>query len=133
MTGTQPANGIEGYEVILTDSAAEVVRGAFESEQVNPETSYLRIGAKPGGCSGYRFEMDYSDKNQLSGKDVVYQSQGVNLVVEKTCLTDILGSLEIDYQTGSMMERGFKFRRLSTGAMCGCGESFTPIKQEASQ
>ena len=25
------------------------------------------------------------------------------------------------------MERGFKFRRLINGALCGCGESFAPI------
>ncbi|MEE8435482.1 MAG: iron-sulfur cluster assembly accessory protein [bacterium] len=115
-------------EVLLTENAANVVLEAFTDEKVDPSKAYLRIGAHPGGCSGYMFDMDYSEAGQVTGDDTVFVRHGVNIVVNSQCLHDILGSVEIDYQTGSMMERGFKFRRLVNGALCGCGESFAPIK-----
>jgi iron-sulfur cluster assembly protein len=118
------------HQVVLTEKAAQVVREAFEAEKVAPASAFLRVGARAGGCSGYKFEMDYADADQVSEQDLVFNTRGINVVVDRTCLTDILGSVEIDYQTGSMVERGFKFRRLSEGAACGCGESFAPVKPE---
>ncbi|MCH7862053.1 MAG: iron-sulfur cluster assembly accessory protein [Proteobacteria bacterium] len=115
-------------KVLLTENAAKVVLEAFTDEKVDPSKAYLRIGAHPGGCSGYMFDMDYGEAEQVTGEDTVFVRHGVNIVVNSQCLNDILGSVEIDYQTGSMMERGFKFRRLINGALCGCGESFAPIK-----
>ena len=118
-----------GYEIRLTEKAAHVVREAFEHEGVDPAQSYLRVGAHPGGCSGYKFDMDYADAAQLGDRDEVFESNGVKVVVDREVLNDVLGSLEIDYQTGSMVDRGFKFHQIIEGALCGCGESFTPIKQ----
>jgi len=119
----------ENFEVTVTEKAADVIREAFEAEQVEAGRSHLRVGAIPGGCSGYKFDMDYADADQVTDKDRVFESHGVRVVVDEACLNDILGSIEIDYQTGSMVERGFKFRRLINGAMCGCGESFAPVKE----
>lgn len=121
-----PTSGGEA-EVLLTEKAAKVVLEAFTDEKVDPSEAYLRIGAHPGGCSGYMFDMDYSEAGQVTGEDTVFVRHGVNIVVNSQCLQEILGSVEIDYQTGSMIERGFKFRRLINGALCGCGESFAPI------
>lgn len=118
------------YEIRLTEKAAQVVREAFEAEQVEASKAFLRVGAHPGGCSGYKFEMDYADASQVSDNDEVFRSNGVQVVVERTMLNDVLGSLEIDFQTGNMLERGFKFRQLAEGVVCGCGESFAPVKQQ---
>jgi iron-sulfur cluster assembly protein len=118
------------YEIRITDKAAQVVREAFVHEQVDPAQSFLRIGAHPGGCSGYKFDMDYADASQVGESDQVFESNGVKVVVDRTLLNDVLGSLEIDYQLGSLVERGFKFRQVQDGGVCGCGESFTPVKQQ---
>jgi iron-sulfur cluster assembly protein len=117
------------YEIRLTDKAAQVVREAFEAERVDAANAYLRVGAHPGGCSGYKFDMDYADASQVSAEDEVFESNGVKVVVQRAMLNDVLGSLEIDFQTGSMVERGFKFHQVIDGGTCGCGESFTPVKQ----
>jgi iron-sulfur cluster assembly protein len=118
------------HEIRLTEKAAQVVREAFESEQVDAAQAYLRVGAHPGGCSGYKFDMDYADASQLSADDEVFESNGVKVAVDRTMLNDVLGSLEIDFQTGSMLERGFKFHQIVEGAVCGCGESFAPVKAQ---
>ena len=118
------------YEIRLTDKAAQVVREAFRAEQVDPAAAYLRVGARPGGCSGFRFDMDYADASQVTDGDQVFESNGVKVVVDRETLNDVLGSLEIDFQSGNLMERGFKFRQLTESGMCGCGESFAPVKPQ---
>ena len=75
--------------------------------------------------------MDFAEAKDVTGQDQTFVSQGVNVVVEWACLTDVLGSIEIDYQTGNMIEQGFKFRQLINGVQCGCGESFAPVKPKA--
>ena len=120
----------QDFEVRLTEKAAQVVREAFSAENVDPAQSFLRVGAHAGGCSGYKFDMDYADASQLTGTDRVFESHGIRLVVDGACLTEILGSVEIDFQTGNVMERGFRFRQLFDGATCGCGESFAPVKEQ---
>jgi iron-sulfur cluster assembly protein len=118
------------YEIRLTEKAAQVVREAFQAEQVDAAQAYLRVGAKPGGCSGYKYDMDYADSSQVREGDQVFESNGVKVVVNREMLNDVLGSVEIDFQTGNMMERGFKFHPIVDGAVCGCGESFAPVKSQ---
>lgn len=120
----------EQHEVRLTEKAAQIVLEAFQAEQVDASDAYLRVGAHPGGCSGYKFDIDYADAAQVTDADVVFQSSGVRVAVDRACLNNILGSVEIDFQSGNLVEQGFKFRRIVNGAMCGCGESFEPIKPQ---
>ena len=119
----------EAYSIELTDKAAKVVHDAFDAESVDKDQAFVRIGARPGGCSGYKFDMDFAESADRKDSDTVFESRGIRILVDTTCLSDILGSLEIDYKYGNMMEQGFSFRRISSGALCGCGESFTPIKE----
>jgi iron-sulfur cluster assembly protein len=123
---------LPSYSVQLTEKAARVVREAFAAEKVDPATAYVRVGAKPGGCSGYKYTLDFAEGSAVSPNDQVFESQGVKLVVEKACLSEVLGSVEIDYQDKNIVEQGFKFRPLTDSATCGCGESFQPVKSKAS-
>ncbi len=112
----------------VTEKAAAEIKNLLEREDT-PE-GVLRVRIIPGGCSGYKFDMDYADGSQINEDDRVFVSNGIKVVVDKGCLEEVLGSLEIDYQSGNPVESGFKFRQLINGALCGCGESFTPIKQQ---
>ena len=118
----------EDYQIVLTEKAARVIHEAFDAEQVDKEQAFVRVGAHPGGCSGYKYDMDFAEDAQRQTTDQVFQSRGIRILVDRSCLTDILGSLEIDYKDGNMIEQGFAFRQLASGAQCGCGESFTPVK-----
>jgi Fe-S cluster assembly iron-binding protein IscA len=53
---------------------------------------------------------------------------GVTIVVDEKILNEIIGDVEVDYKKGNLIEQGFIFKRLKYGHVCGCGESFTPIK-----
>ena len=47
-------------QVILSKRAAQVFKEAFSGEGKSPEESYMRIGAKPSGCSGWKYEMEWN-------------------------------------------------------------------------
>lgn len=115
-------------QVELTEKAAEVFKEACQAEEKTLEESYMRVMALPGGCSGYKYGLEWNSSDQVDQDDVVQRSQEVQIVVKKQQLTDILGPLQIDYSTASMVEQGFVFKQLTGGRQCGCGESFTAVK-----
>ena len=55
-------------------------------------------------------------------------SREVSVIVDREALTDILGPIKIDYSEKNLVEQGFVFEQLINGHQCGCGESFTPVK-----
>ena len=126
------AETASAYRVQLTEKAAAVIRQAFTAEKVDPGAGFVRVGAKPGGCSGFKYDMSFAERGQVTDADQVFASHGIQLVVERSCLADVLGSVEIDYQDKNIVEQGFKFRPLNpeTG-LCGCGESFQAVKSHA--
>jgi iron-sulfur cluster assembly protein len=115
-------------EVMLTDRAAQVFKEACEAEGSSLEDTFLRIGARPGGCSGWKYELESSKLEEVGPNDVQIRSRNVSVVVDRVALTDILGPLKIDFSDKNLVEQGFVFEQLQTGHQCGCGESFTPVK-----
>lgn len=116
------------HRVEVTPKAAQIILEAFAEQNVNASQGYLRLGSRPGGCSGFKYTMDFAEASQVTPDDVTFSSQGVNVVVKRKDLEDVLGSVLVDYKDGSVMERGFTFRPLGEQAVCGCGQSFTPVK-----
>ena len=115
-------------EVILTERAAQVFKEACEAEGSNLGETFLRIGARPGGCSGWKYELKSNTSQDVGPNDVQIRSKKVSVVVDREALTDILGPLRIDFSDKNLVEQGFVFEQLRTGHQCGCGESFTPVK-----
>ena len=123
---TQPTNSLP--QVRLTERAAEVFKESCLAESHSLQESYLRIGAHPGGCSGYKYDLEWNSPQDVKPTDVRLSSQGIQIVVDKTCLTEVLGPVEIDYTNKTLVEQGFVFTQLIQGHQCGCGESFVPVK-----
>ncbi len=106
----------------ITPRAAEQVKSVLDGEQI-----LLRIDAVKGGCSGYKYTLDATES--IAPNDVQFSSNGLILIADSSRLNDILGSLEIDYQDGNLVEQGFTFKPISAGdTNCGCGKSFAPVK-----
>ncbi len=82
----------------------------------------LRLGTKKSGCTGFAYVVDYADES--TPDDVVFESFGVKLIVDKTSLQQIEG-LEVDYVKNGALNQGFEFRNPNVKEMCGCGESFS--------
>ena len=114
--------------VVLTERAAQVFKDSCEAEGLNLQDTFLRIGARPGGCSGWKYELESNSPEDVGPNDIKILSQDVSVIVDREALTDILGAIRIDYSDKNLVEQGFVFEQLINGHQCGCGESFTPVR-----
>ena len=115
-----------GCELKITEKAASVFKDMITDEKKDPENSYLRVGANSGGCSGWKYSLDFED--MIDPEDLTFEQYDVKLVVDEKILNEIIGDVEVDYRIGNLVEQGFIFKRLKYAHVCGCGESFTPLK-----
>ena len=97
----------------------EKAKNIFKESTEDP---YLRIGARKGGCSGWTFTLD-SDTG-VDSTDSLFDDF---LIIDTEQHETIIGDLLVDYRDDNIVEQGFTFKRLGSGLVCGCGESFTPV------
>ena len=114
--------------VVLTERAAQIFKESCEAEGLTLQDTFLRIGARPGGCSGWKYDLESNSPEDVGPNDIQILSQDVSVIVDREALTDILGPIRIDYSDKNLVEQGFVFEQLTTGHQCGCGESFTPVR-----
>ena len=114
--------------IILTERAAQVFKESCEAEGLSLQKTFLRIGAKPGGCSGWKYELESNSPEDIGPNDIQMLTNNVSVIVDREELTEILGPVRIDYSDKNLVEQGFIFEQLINGNQCGCGESFTPIR-----
>ena len=114
--------------IMLTERAAQVFKDSCEAEGLTLQDTFLRIGARPGGCSGWKYELESNSPEDVGPNDIKILSQEVSVIVDREALTDILGAIRIDYSDKNLVEQGFVFEQLINGHQCGCGESFTPVR-----
>ena len=115
-----------GCELKITEKAASDFKEMIADENKDPENSYLRVGANSGGCSGWKYSLDFEDT--IDPVDLTFEQYGVTIVVDEKILNEIFRDVEVDYRIGNLVEQGFIFKRLKYAHVCGCGESFTPVK-----
>ena len=58
------------HHIQVTDKAISVFKDSFTAENIDPSETYVRVGAKPGGCSGWTFLIETTDKKE--SKDDIY-------------------------------------------------------------
>jgi iron-sulfur cluster assembly protein len=80
-----------------------------------------------GGCSGFQYALAFDKRKET---DMVFERDGVNVVVDKTSMQFVFGS-EVDYVDG-LQGAGFAVNNPNVVAACGCGSSFT-VKDEAEE
>ena len=104
--------------ISLTESAAERVRRHIAERGRGVG---LRLGVKASGCSGFSYVVDYAD--DVGSDDLVFDSHGVKVVVDRTQLAAVDGT-QIDFVRQGLNEI-FRFDNPNARAQCGCGESFS--------
>ena len=102
----------------LTEEAASHMKRLIMEK---PEISGIRVGVEGGGCSGFRYKMDFEKEPKET--DRVIERNGVTLYVDKKSYLYLTGTT-IDY-LDTLNGAGFKFINPAAKRMCGCGESFS--------
>jgi iron-sulfur cluster insertion protein len=105
--------------VTITASAARRV-AALIAEEANANLR-LRLSVSGGGCSGFQYGFSLDDSRL--DDDVVFERDGVTVVVDSTSLDLIQGS-EIDF-VEELVGSSFQVRNPNATSSCGCGNSFS--------
>lgn len=105
--------------ITLTDPAAKKVKELIEAEE-NPDLA-LRVAVRPGGCSGFSYEMFFD--TDISDADQVADFGGVKVAVDEQSAS-LLDGASLDYKEG-LMEAGFTLSNPNAKSSCGCGQSFS--------
>src|SRR3712207_8345144 len=69
----------EATIVNITDNAAEKVKTLMAQE--GEEDLALRIGVRPGGCSGFQYSIYFDD--EIADDDEVFETKGVRVLVDR--------------------------------------------------
>src|SRR4051812_34654767 len=104
----------------VTEAAANAAKRKLENRGT-PEAC-VRVGVKGGGCSGFKYVIQYEDESE-SEKDSVVESMGVKFLIDSRSLKMLKGTT-LDYVKALMFE-GFRFLNPREVKECGCGTSFS--------
>jgi iron-sulfur cluster assembly protein/iron-sulfur cluster insertion protein len=103
----------------LTDSAAAKVKDLLVAE--NDPDLVLRVAVRPGGCSGYSYEMFFD--SDVSDEDTISEFGGIKVAIDPAS-APLLGGATLDYKDG-LQGAGFHVSNPNASRSCGCGQSFS--------
>lgn len=106
--------------ITISDRGKSQLVKLMSESNVKPETHYLRVGVKGGGCSGLSYELGFDIiKNE---SDNLVETNPINILVDKKSFLYLFGT-ELDFSDG-LNGKGFQFINPNASRTCGCGESF---------
>jgi iron-sulfur cluster assembly accessory protein len=105
--------------ITLTDTAAAKVAELLEQEG-NPALA-LRVAVRPGGCSGFSYEMFFD--SDLADDDLLSSYGSVRVVVDPSSSQLLIGAT-LDYKD-ALQGGGFSINNPNATRSCGCGQSFS--------
>lgn len=105
--------------ITLTEPAAAKVKDLIAAE--GDDRLALRVAVRPGGCSGFSYEMFFD--TDVNDDDVTADFSGVKVVVDPTS-AQLLDGATLDYKD-TLNEAGFAIDNPNATRTCGCGQSFS--------
>lgn len=106
--------------ITLTDAASTKVKDLLAEEA--EDTLALRVAVRPGGCSGYSYEMFFD--GDFADDDISAEfGTGVRVVVDPSS-AQLLNGATLDYKDG-LQQAGFSIDNPNAQSSCGCGQSFS--------
>ncbi|HZB60726.1 MAG TPA: iron-sulfur cluster insertion protein ErpA [Actinomycetota bacterium] len=104
--------------ITLTDNAAAKVAELIAQESDDLLT--LRVAVRPGGCSGFSYEMFFDAESDPEDHQAVFGT--VKVRVDPASAQHIAGAT-LDYRDG-LQGAGFHIENPNAQRSCGCGQSF---------
>jgi iron-sulfur cluster assembly protein/iron-sulfur cluster insertion protein len=107
--------------ITLTDAAATKVRELLEAEGATDLA--LRVAVRPGGCSGFAYEMFFDGDIAADDEQATFGDGSVRVVVDPAS-AQLLEGATLDYKDG-LNQAGFSITNPNATRSCGCGQSFS--------
>ena len=85
----------------------------------------VRLGVKPGGCSGTTYVLEFEPQAGPQDQTVALGEFEVAIAPQDVPL---LTGLEVDF-VDSLVGGGFRFKNPNAARTCGCGSSFKPRQE----
>ncbi|MGC8464796.1 MAG: iron-sulfur cluster insertion protein ErpA [Acidimicrobiales bacterium] len=120
MATSQISIGRKPTVISLTPTAVAKV-GELLAQEEGSESLVLRVAVKPGGCSGYSYDMFFD--SEVEEDDIVSTFETVKVAVDPASAALIKGA-SLDYQDG-LSGAGFHISNPNAQKTCGCGSSFS--------
>jgi iron-sulfur cluster assembly accessory protein len=105
--------------ITLTDTAATKVKELLDAEGAGELA--LRVAVRPGGCSGFSYEMFFD--GDIAPDDQQATFGPVQVVVDPAS-AQLLEGATLDYKDG-LNQAGFAITNPNASRTCGCGQSFS--------
>jgi iron-sulfur cluster assembly accessory protein len=111
--------GKKAEGILVTDAAAAKVAQLVAAEG---DTSLaLRVAVRPGGCSGFSYEMFFD--GDVASDDIVKSFGDVRVIVDSASAPMLVGAT-LDYKD-ALQGGGFSIDNPNASRSCGCGNSFS--------
>jgi iron-sulfur cluster assembly protein/iron-sulfur cluster insertion protein len=110
-------------EFTLTEPAQAAVWRLISAEG-NSDLA-LRVAVRPGGCSGFSYEMYFDGDRTPSDKVLSYGVDGsrFQVLIDEASAPLLVGAT-LEYQD-SLSKSGFSVSNSNASRTCGCGQSFS--------
>lgn len=105
--------------ITLTDTASTKVKELIAQE--GEDGLMLRVAVRPGGCSGFSYEMFFDSERE--DEDLTAEYSGVTVVVDPSS-AQLLDGASLDFKDG-LQGAGFAINNPNAQRTCGCGQSFS--------
>ena len=105
--------------IALTEKAATKVSELIAAE--GEDGLALRVAVRPGGCSGFSYDMFFD--SEVADDDQTTSYGPVKVVVDASSAMMLEGAT-LDYADG-LNQAGFSINNPNAQRTCGCGSSFS--------
>ncbi len=105
--------------IVLTAAAAAKVAQLIAAE--GDATLALRVAVRPGGCSGFSYEMFFD--GDIAADDIIKDYDGVKVVTDPAS-AGMLSGATLDFKD-ALQGGGFAVDNPNASRTCGCGSSFS--------
>ncbi len=104
----------------ITDNAVKKAK-EIRLRMDKPVDWPLHIGLSGGGCSGFKYQVDFIAPPEDESLYHVIDKPDLRILCDKKSYIFLIGT-EIDYEE-TIMSSGFTFNSPKATRSCGCGES----------